>query len=369
MHRFLLALLALLLVLGAGSASAAPSRQERTTAVFFRETQNWVAPPFYDFWSGNGGLPIFGYPLAPTDLMTSPDDGKVYATQIFERNRLEYHPENPAPYRVQLGRLGVEVLQKQGRNWQDFPKGEPKRGCDFFPETGHTLCEPFRSYWRRYGLDLGMRGVARAESIALFGLPISEPMMETNADGATVLTQWFERARFEYHPNNPPQYRVLLGLLGKELYGPYRPSAASVSGKVNAVLGNKETIEAGIDDGPFWETVNRSSSGMRISKASLLIRGPFYPLDHPLSGVADDWFSTLVEIKPDNTFASTDFIPEAPGGRMEIWHGQIDGVCNNGQKASFLPFGSKELPLVGGQPLNDVRFSANILCGSPFSGF
>jgi len=195
MHRFLLALLALLLVPGAGSASAAPSRQERTTAVFFRETQNWVAPPFYDFWSGNGGLPIFGYPLAPTDLMTSPDDGKVYATQIFERNRLEYHPENPAPYRVQLGRLGVEVLQKQGRNWQDFPKGEPKRGCDFFPETGHTLCEPFRSYWRRYGLDLGMRGVARAESIALFGLPISEPMMETNADGATVLTQWFERAR------------------------------------------------------------------------------------------------------------------------------------------------------------------------------
>jgi hypothetical protein len=45
MHRFLLALLALLLVPGAGSASAAPSRQERTTAVFFRETQNWVAPP------------------------------------------------------------------------------------------------------------------------------------------------------------------------------------------------------------------------------------------------------------------------------------------------------------------------------------
>jgi len=115
----------LLLVPGASSAAAAPSRQERTTAVFFRETQNWVAPPFYDFWSGNGGLPIFGYPLAPTDLMTSPDDGKVYATQIFERNRLEYYPENPAPYRVQPGRLGAEVLQKQGRNWQHFPKGEP----------------------------------------------------------------------------------------------------------------------------------------------------------------------------------------------------------------------------------------------------
>jgi hypothetical protein len=26
-------------------------------------------------------------------------------------------------------------------------------------------------------------------------------------------TQWFERARFECHPNNPSEYRVLLGLL------------------------------------------------------------------------------------------------------------------------------------------------------------
>lgn len=380
MHRILSALLALLLTVGASSASAAPSRQEQTTAVFFGETQNWITPPFYDFWSRNGGLPIFGYPLAPTDLMTSPDDGKVYATQIFERNRLEYHPENPEPYRVQLGRLGVEVLQKQGRNWQDFPKGEPKRGCDFFAETRHTLCEPFRSYWRCYGLDLGMRGVARAESIALFGLPISESMMETNADGATVLTQWFERARFEYHPNNPPQYRVLLGLLGKELYGPYRPGAASVSGRAEAVLLDRDLIR-----GPFWETVNWSGSGMRVSQAFLAIRGPFYPLDHPLSGVADDWFGQqfayeirkddsgvtlglgfLVEIKPDNTFASPDFIPEAPGGQMEIWHGRVEGVCDNGENTSFAPFGSRDLPLVGGQPLNDVRFLANISCGDPF---
>lgn len=298
--------------------------------------------------------------------MTSPDDGKVYATQIFERNRLEYHPENPEPYRVQLGRLGVEVLQKQGRNWQDFPKGEPKRGCDFFAETGHTLCEPFRSYWRRYGLDLGMRGVARAESIALFGLPISEPMMETNADGATVLTQWFERARFEYHPNNPPQYRVLLGLLGKELYGPYRPGATSVSGTVEVVLRNKESIEVGKDEGPFWETVNRSGSGMKVRWASLWIGGPLYPPDHPLSGVADYWFNEVAEIKPDNTFAFPEFVPEAPGGTMEIRHGGVEGTCDDGQRATFFPFGSKELPLAGGQPLTNVKFLATILCGNPF---
>ncbi len=32
-----------------------------------------------------------------------------------------------------------------------------------------------------------------------------------------VLTQWFERARFEYHPSNPAAYQVLLGRLGAEL--------------------------------------------------------------------------------------------------------------------------------------------------------
>ncbi|MBV9787472.1 MAG: PD40 domain-containing protein, partial [Chloroflexi bacterium] len=35
-------------------------------------------------------------------------------------------------------------------------------------------------------------------------------------------TQWYERARFEWHPNqSDPAFRVLLGLLGNELRGPY----------------------------------------------------------------------------------------------------------------------------------------------------
>ena len=41
--------------------------------------------------------------------------------------------------------------------------------------------------------------------------------MEVNASGTRVLTQWFERARFEYHPENPAAYRVLLGRLGVEV--------------------------------------------------------------------------------------------------------------------------------------------------------
>ena len=57
--------------------------------------------------------------------------------------------------------------------------------------------------------------------MALFGLPLSDATPETSpTDGKTYLTQHFERARFEYHPENAgTQYEVLLGLLGRELTG------------------------------------------------------------------------------------------------------------------------------------------------------
>ena len=62
-----------------------------------------------------------------------------------------------------------------------------------------------------------------AESLALFGYPISEPQMEQGADGTMYLTQWFERARFEYHPGNAAPYTVLLGRLGAEMLTAPRP--------------------------------------------------------------------------------------------------------------------------------------------------
>jgi hypothetical protein len=37
------------------------------------------------------------------------------------------------------------------------------------------------------------------------------------SDGREYTVQWFERARFELHPENKPPYNVLLGLLGNEL--------------------------------------------------------------------------------------------------------------------------------------------------------
>jgi thermitase len=180
---------------------------------YFPETQHTLSGEFKRFWEQNGGLQVFGFPISQEFQETTAEG--TYTVQYFERNRFEFHPENAPPYNVLLGRLSDVQLRRQGRDWFTFPKGQETPGCQFFAETGHTVCEPFLSYWKSNGLrdpKLSRDG----QSLALFGLPLSEAMPEVNSSGDTVVTQWFERARFEFHPDKPAQYQVLLGLLGNE---------------------------------------------------------------------------------------------------------------------------------------------------------
>ena len=63
-------------------------------------------------WTRLGGLPQFGYPISQPFTEVSKDDGKPYLVQYFQRQRLEYHPENQGtPYVVLLGRLGAEQVK------------------------------------------------------------------------------------------------------------------------------------------------------------------------------------------------------------------------------------------------------------------
>lgn len=192
--------------------AAGPCRQ-------FSETGFAVCGRLLEYWERNGGLAVFGFPIGPEEDLTI--EGKTVRAQWFERNRLELHPEQPAPYDVLLGRLGAERLAASGRNWPDFPKSDP--GAQYyFPQTGQAIAPEFRQYWASRGLDLdGRPGFSPEESLALFGLPLSPALMEVNpSDGRSYLTQHFERARFEYHPENlGTPYVVLLGLLGREVTG------------------------------------------------------------------------------------------------------------------------------------------------------
>ncbi len=111
------------------------------------------------------------------------------------------------PYEVLLGRLGVDALEQQGRDWFSFPKASPTTP-HYFPETGHAIGAQFWDYWRTHGLEFGDRGVTFRESLALSGYPISEPEVEVNSSGDSVQTQWFERARIRnITPATPTRIR------------------------------------------------------------------------------------------------------------------------------------------------------------------
>jgi YVTN family beta-propeller protein len=211
---------AVLLALATVALGAPADAAQDTDQRCFQETGMCIAGRIREFWEQNGGLPVFGFPVAPQQEQAI--EGRSLQAQWFERTRLELHPDNPRPYDVALGRLGAQRLGQQGRNWFALPKSEPQTGCRFFAETGHNICGAVLSAWRAHGLEFdGRRGTSERESLALFGLPLGDARPEV-VDGVERTVQWFERARFELHPENARPYDVLLGLLGNEIQaGPH----------------------------------------------------------------------------------------------------------------------------------------------------
>jgi hypothetical protein len=178
--------------------------------------QDCIDGRFAEFWRENGGLAVFGYPISAAQPEINSATGQTYLTQYFERQRFEQHPENARPYDVLLGRLGDDELRRTGRDWHMLPQADASRP-HYRPETGHAIAPEFYAYYRSHGLELGDRGISDRESLALFGYPISEPMMEAYGE-QQLLIQYFERARIELHPNNPQAHRILQGRLGSGMH-------------------------------------------------------------------------------------------------------------------------------------------------------
>jgi hypothetical protein len=83
----------------------------------------------------------------------------------------------------------------QAQNALCFPENPMIREC----------IVSFRGYWQQNG------------GLQIFGYPISPEQPERNAEsGRTHVVQWFERNRFEAHPENRAPYDVLLGRLGAD---------------------------------------------------------------------------------------------------------------------------------------------------------
>lgn len=125
-----------------------------------------------------------------------------------------------------LGRLGADRLAQLNRDPFTFPHSEPQPNCRYFSETQQNVCSDVLRAWRADGLEFnGRAGKSEAENLALFGLPLSDLQTE-EIDGKMLQVQWFERARFELHPENQPPYHVLLGLLSNEVMGSVPPAPA-----------------------------------------------------------------------------------------------------------------------------------------------
>lgn len=185
-----------------------------------RQDADWSYPVsgcIREFWEQNGGLSVFGLPITPQRGETI--QGSCYAVQWFQRNRLEFHPENNRPFHVLLGLLGSEAVAGRTEQTPGLPLPADLQGsCERVPGAQHEICGSFRNAWYASGLDLNGDGQPDRGSLdastSLFGLPLTAPRTE-NLQGSPYTVQWFERARFEWHPEtNPPT--VLFGLLGNE---------------------------------------------------------------------------------------------------------------------------------------------------------
>ncbi len=195
-----------LIILGLllGGMLAAPPHAHAAEECF-TATNQCIRGRFLDYWETNGGLARNGFPLSE-ERREVLEDGREYTVQFFERVRLEYHPENAAPYDVLLGQFGRRVLRTQdpfgtfGTN-----PTEPRPGMVYFPETGHNLGGRFLAYWQRNG------------DLAQFGFPLTDEIPQMLEGGATYQVQYFERARLEFHPENQPPYDVLLGQFGRRI--------------------------------------------------------------------------------------------------------------------------------------------------------
>ncbi len=185
-------------------------------------TGKTITADFCRYWLDNGGVSIFGQPITDPAFEVSPDTGERILTQWFERHRFELHPKAGGGNEVTLGKLGRELRSEAlnkgpvGEIDPDFRPSEPLVDPDFpadqqryFDETKHNLRFKFLNYWTKNGAQERL------------GLPISEERLEFEPETQRYyVTQWFERSRMEYHPENPAETDVLLGLLGAQIRKP-----------------------------------------------------------------------------------------------------------------------------------------------------
>jgi hypothetical protein len=182
-------LLAVLASFGWRAAQAQDANQ-----LFVPETGHWVMGEFLTkYRSVPDPVLLFGYPI--TDAYQDRLSGLV--VQYFQKARFELHPDTASELRVQLSPLGEYIYDSSDP--LVLPSNFPT--CRQFAETGFQVCYAFLDFFDANG------------GVAQFGYPISNFELQDER-----IVQYFQRTRFEWHPERPSGQRVALGELGSEYF-------------------------------------------------------------------------------------------------------------------------------------------------------
>jgi hypothetical protein len=160
---------------------------------YFEETGHRVTGEFLTkFHSVPNPLQLYGYPI--TEAFQDPTYHIL--VQYFQKARFEFFPIAPAGQRVQFTPLG-QYIYKRGVS-APLPATGPR--CRTF-DKGFQVCYTLLEFYLANGGE------------AQFGLPISNTELHNN-----MIVQYFQNARFEWHPELPAGQRVVLANLGKEYF-------------------------------------------------------------------------------------------------------------------------------------------------------
>lgn len=230
-----------------------PEKQLSSQAVPIMPTHA-LSGKFLGYWEKHGGLSQLGYPISGEIQEVSETNGKTYTMQYFERARLELHPENQTLNDVQASLLGAFAYQEKYPNGASgqSPSTDPKSVV--FPETGKHLGGKFLAYWNLHG------------GLPQQGYPISDEFLEkSQLDGKVYKAQYFERAVFEYHPENKgTQYEVLLSQLGTLRYR--EESSGSQQAPTDLAIpappvGSRQLAPSGSNDYLVWVQSSKTVDG------------------------------------------------------------------------------------------------------------
>ena len=138
-------------------------------------------------------LQIYGFPI--TEDFPEGD----YRVQYFQRSRLEFHPNNPPDFRIVITDLGSEMLMLEKDKFVELPQPPINSPvCQVTLGSQYLICEAFREFFNANG------------GLDQFGKPISNV-----GKIGDLLVQYFEHARFEWHPGLKSGQRVVLSMIGQ----------------------------------------------------------------------------------------------------------------------------------------------------------